>query len=117
MTLGERHSQHFYGIHIRAGASNTTRKGSGFQTGANFSVEKFSLYAQARILSSQTEIHFWTVIWQKAPFDIQTGANFLAKIWLLQGTTRNTSQHLNWGRVFWKILLAEIKRPNWGKCW
>jgi hypothetical protein len=36
MTLGERHSQHFFGIHIRARASNIPRKGSDIQTGANF---------------------------------------------------------------------------------
>ena len=99
MTLGERHSQHFSGVHIRAGASNTPGKGPSIHTGANFSVEKFSLYAQARILSSQTEINFWTSdIDRKHLSKIQTGANFLTKIWLLQGMTGSTLRHPNWGK-------------------
>ena len=80
MALGERHSQHLSGIHIRARASNTPRKGSGFQTGANFSVEKFSLHAQARILSSQTEINFWTSdVDRKHPLTSKLGQIFWRK--------------------------------------
>jgi hypothetical protein len=62
---------------------------SGIQTGANFSVEKFRLHAQARILSSQTEMCFLAEIRWKHLLEGNWG-KFSGKNLTLQGNTFQT---------------------------